>query len=537
MPIAEPADALWSAVKAKVPWPDTNEDSVRTLAGSWESAAGAFDRAAGTNTADLTTSWTDTAGVAMFTRAHRVLTQAGDNGQAMRQVAARVTEFADEVAAAKQSLVDLIATNAPTYQNLAKLPAGAGDSYRAQFASQVATLAQRVLTESADRISQGAGAPLTAPDHGPPPAAPPPGDPAAVKAWWDGLSDADRAKVMQDAPDSIRNRDGIPATVRDSLNRAALDREIDTANAALKADQNQGYNPYTGGGGGVPDGGDSALQERVRGLTALRDRLNGGGPPAFLLELDTTADGKGVVATGNPDTAANVTTYVPGTMADLNSIAGDVHRADVMYDAAQASGSPSTSVITWVGYDAPDELYNAASESYADGGKADLQTFQDGLRATHAGPASHNTVLGHSYGTTTIGHAARDGGLNADDVVFVASPGVGVDHADQLHLDGVDQAHVAEHVHSTTAANDMIHITNIKVNTEPYAAGGPLDSGQDIALGPDPADPAFGGDVFASGPGTPGWFGGVSGAAHSEYWDRGNPSLTTIGDIIAGRRT
>jgi hypothetical protein len=533
MPIAEPADALWSAVKAKVPWPDTNEDAVRTLAGSWESAAGAFDRAAATNTADLTTSWTDTAGVAMFTRAHRVLTQAGDNGQAMRQVAARVTNFAGEVAAAKQSLVDLIAKNSVTYQNLGKLPAGASDAYRAQFASQVASLAQGILDDTAGRVSEGAGAPLAAPDHGPAPAAPPGGGPAAVKTWWDGLSDADRAKVIQDAPDSIRNLDGIPATVRDSLNRAALDREIDTANAALKASQDHGYNPYTGGTGAVPGG---PLQDRVRGLLALRDRLNGGGPPTFLLELDTAADGKGVVATGNPDTAANVTTYVPGTMADLNSITGDVHRADVMYGAAQAAGSPSTSVITWVGYDAPDELYDAGSESYADGGKADLQTFQDGLRATHVGPPSHNTVLGHSYGTTTIGHAARDGGLNADDVVFVASPGVGVDHADQLHLDGVDQAHVAEHVHSTTAANDMIHITNGKVNLGPYQPGGPLTSDHDIALGPDPADPAFGGDVFASAPGTPGLLGGLSPAAHSEYWDDGNPALPTIGDIIAGRR-
>lgn len=534
MPIAEPAGALWGAVKAQVPWPDTNEDSVRTLAGSWESAAGAFDQAAGTNTADLTTSWTDTAGVAMFTRAHRVLTQAGDNGQAMRQVAARVTNFAAEVAAAKQSLVDLIARNSATYENLGKLPAGAAGAYQAQFASQVASLAQGILDDAVGRVSEGAGAPLAAPDHGPAPAAPPGGGPAAVKAWWDGLSDADRAKVLQDAPDSVRNLDGVPATVRDSLNRDALDREIDTANAALKADQDQGYNPYTGGSGAVPD---PALQDRVRGLLGLRDRLTGDGPPAFLLELDTAADGKGVVATGNPDTAANVTTYVPGTMADLNSIGGDIHRADVMYDAAQKAGSPSTSVITWVGYDAPDQLYNAGDESYADGGKGDLQTFQDGLRATHVGPASHNTVLGHSYGTTTIGHAARDGGLNADDLVFVASPGVGVDHADQLHLDGVDQAHVAEHVHSTTAANDLISITNGKINPGPYQPGGPLTSDHDVALGPNPADRPFGGDVFASAPGSPGLLGGPSGAAHSEYWDPGNPSLTSIGDIIAGRAT
>ncbi|WP_239154134.1 alpha/beta hydrolase [Amycolatopsis sp. FDAARGOS 1241] len=91
------------------------------------------------------------------------------------------------------------------------------------------------------------------------------------------------------------------------------------------------------------------------------------------------------------------------------------------------AGSPAPSVNTWVGYDAPGELWDAASESYADNGKAGLSRFEDGLRASHGGSQSHNTMLGHSYGTTVVGHAARDGGLNADDLVFVASPGAGVD--------------------------------------------------------------------------------------------------------------
>jgi hypothetical protein len=71
---------------------------------------------------------------------------------------------------------------------------------------------------------------------------------------------------------------------------------------------------------------------------------------------------------------------------------------------------------------------NAGSSSYATNAVDDLQNIQSGLGATHDGEPSHNTVLGPSYGTTTVGYAARDGnGLAARDLIFVGSPGVGVE--------------------------------------------------------------------------------------------------------------
>ncbi|HEY2763441.1 MAG TPA: alpha/beta hydrolase [Pseudonocardiaceae bacterium] len=78
-----------------------------------------------------------------------------------------------------------------------------------------------------------------------------------------------------------------------------------------------------------------------------------------------------------------------------------------------------------------------------------MDFFQDGLRATHQGPPSHNTVLGHSYGSTVVGYAARDHRIVADDVIFVGSPGVGVEHATDLHLP-------PSHVWSSHAANDLV---------------------------------------------------------------------------------
>jgi Alpha/beta hydrolase len=195
--------------------------------------------------------------------------------------------------------------------------------------------------------------------------------------------------------------------------------------------------------------------------------------------LATSGDGKAIVASGNPDTAANVATFVPGTGSDLSQIGGDIDRSGKMLQAATKVGSPSTSVVTWIGYDAPNGLLDAASPSYA------------------------------------------------DDVVFVASPGVGVPNASGLHLEGVPQADVGQHVHSTVAEHDMIHVTNLE---GPYKGN--------LALGPDPATAEFGGKVFDSAPGTEGpWYTDrLSGAAHSEYWEAHNPSLRNFGEIIAGKQ-
>ncbi|WP_420708987.1 alpha/beta hydrolase [Streptomyces sp. NRRL S-37] len=68
----------------------------------------------------------------------------------------------------------------------------------------------------------------------------------------------------------------------------------------------------------------------------------------------------------------------------------------------------------------------------------------DGLGASRSGPGEpHRAAIGHSYGTTLIGAAARTGTLSADDVIFAGSPGVKVGHADEMNVpkghDGVEE--------------------------------------------------------------------------------------------------
>lgn len=245
------------------------------------------------------------------------------------------------------------------------------------------------------------------------------------------------------------------------------------------------------------------LDKKIHGLDDLNHRLSMSDPHSpdfdptrqrpYVLRIDDAGAGRAIVAMGNPDTAQHVATYVPGTGSELSKIGGDMDRADRMVDAARQAGARSMSVITWLGYDAPPTLLDAASESYADHGKHALDSFQDGLRESHQRAPSHNTVVGHSYGTALVGHAARDEHLAVDNVVLVASPGVGVDHASQLHIP-------PDHVYSTTAANDLINVTNLP--PLPDGRGNPLDP-----LGRGPTDPQFDSTTFTSDPGpggTPG---------------------------------
>lgn len=335
--------------------------------------------------------------------------------------------------------------------------------------------------------------------------------PADVQRWWDSLSPMEQESLLFSRAAELGMLDGIPAVARDRANRFRLVEE----KAELIADKERLE----------AKGADLTREERewlkqvndkLAGIRTIEDRLHDPDKPqAFLLAIDGNANGRAIIAAGNPDTATNVATYVPGTGANVAEVGTHIDRSDRMLNAATEAGSPSTSVITWVGYDAPQDLLEAATEGYAENAKQDLDHFQEGLRATHEGAPSHNTVLGHSYGSTVIGHAASSEGLDADALVFVGSPGVGVGNVADLDFP-------PDQVYATVAENDMIHLSNME---DPH----------DIH-GPDPAGDNFGAQVFASDPGTAGPLGTYSDAAHSEYWERDNKALENMGVVIAGEQ-
>ncbi|WP_329061118.1 alpha/beta hydrolase [Amycolatopsis sp. NBC_01480] len=353
--------------------------------------------------------------------------------------------------------------------------------------------------------------------------------PAQNAAWWATLSNAGRDILIRDRPGAIGAMNGLPATDRDRANRIVLDRDykdlqqqkddIQHRLDGMKRSDPQQQEEYES-----LEKQRDALNSKITGMDQIKTRLDQalpGQPPAYLLGINPANSGQAIVAIGNPDQAVNVATYVPGTTAGLNDgMATDIARSDSMMAMAGKMGSPSTSVITWVGYDAPQSIIpDAASTSFADKAEPSLRNFQDGLGAAHQGPVN-TTVVGHSYGTTVVGQTARDLGLPANNVVMVASPGVGVDHANQLHLDGTPQDQVGQHIYSTKSPTDPIPIlTNFD---------GP-DIGLDHIdpLGPDPTTAWFGGQQFNSDPSNPL-------TSHSDYWLPRSESLKSMGKIIAG---
>lgn len=153
-----------------------------------------------------------------------------------------------------------------------------------------------------------------------------------------------------------------------------------------------------------------------------------------------------------------------------------------------------------------------------------------GIRASHEGAPSLDTVIGHSYGSTMVGAAAVSGHhLDADQVIAAGSPGMLADKAGDLNLNS------GAHVYASQAQNDIIQFTK-----GTSLGPGPVDDatmpGSPLAMG----SPSFGATEFDSDPGHalgPDWLqwaGIPSTEAHSSYFNQGSTGLLNMGQIIAG---
>ncbi|TDC27750.1 hypothetical protein E1211_28905, partial [Micromonospora sp. 15K316] len=169
-------------------------------------------------------------------------------------------------------------------------PARSRPSERDGPAAARVAAALREALESAGAADRAAAARLTtlaaAATAGwqepPPPARPAPdADPALVRAWWAGLTPAQRRWLVANEAALVGRLDGVPVTARDQANRLLIGEhraELLAQRARLLAR--------------VPTGPVEAarlrwLAGRLTGLDALTDRLTGAaGPRAYLLGLD-----------------------------------------------------------------------------------------------------------------------------------------------------------------------------------------------------------------------------------------------------------
>ncbi|MFI2643963.1 alpha/beta hydrolase [Streptomyces sp. NPDC018610] len=377
------------------------------------------------------------------------------------------------------------------------------------------------------------------------------GDPEASAEWWKELTDDEKAAYVSLRPDFIGAMDGLPATVRDEANRMVLAESRGDYQGKLEAWMKQEpdhYRPYISPVTGREvkgalietdewkewDKKRQDLEGRIQGMDAIQRRFNTTGtnglPEAFLLGFDPEGkghDGKVILANGNPDTADHTGIYVPGTGTLLQDIEKDTKRGDDLWrETDRYAQGQKVSIITWFDYDAPLQAKpfdkggglfpEAMSDDWAAKGAPDLQQFLDGNRAAHqaaSGPNNlgHTTLMGHSYGTTLIGDAAKtrdwpEGPLPVDDVIAVGSPGMQADHAADL---GIRSGHMWA---MKGGGDDEL----VRVGGK-YVAG----LGDNWTI---PTDPEFGANIMES-----------DAENHGAFWDEGSTSLRNQALVIAGQ--
>ncbi len=434
----------------------------------------------------------------------------GDVGMMHRDQAARAQEYADRIAEAwrgAQAADKEYAAKIKLFTAAANRCAKGDWSHLAIELATVGAIEDEVLTH------------LGMPD------AKAPAD--AVNSWWNSLSPTLRGELIEDYPQLLGNRDGIPAVDRDHANRLYLPTLLDSLETR-----------YAGASGDEA----AALKDKIEGVKGIQQQLEQGRKPhPYLLGLGEEGNGRAIVSYGNPDTSKNVSAYVPGLKTKLNEhfAVSDLKRArDVADTANTLHPDTTTASIVWLGYDAPQMNgleWSSTDVMRDDDAKAGAPAYNDflhGIRATNESGSPHVTAIGHSYGSLTVGQATQlPGGIPADDVVLVGSPGTGVDHAEDL---GVG----ADHVYVGAAEHDQV--TNLPSgNVLRYASPGSEYGPKVNWFGTDPADDHFGGHHFSVAVGEDtGLWGLITGdtPAHSIYFDKddGGDSLSNIANVVAG---
>lgn len=290
--------------------------------------------------------------------------------------------------------------------------------------------------------------------------------PAEVSAWWHALSDAERQECIERDPATYGNLDGIDMASRDKANRLVLHGYTDSggnhvpgliekAGAAVAAAQdkidNAGYQSPRESDLGAAlrldlENAQHDLEE-LRRLDAQLQRTGTDGAPTSLLVLDPSGERlKAAVAVGDVDNAKNVATFVPGMGTNVHdSIERYMTTANTLRDTtAVVSGTEQsdTAVVAWLGYDAPQNDVSVASTEKAEAGAPRLNNFLTGIKSWRweGGGDLHQTVVSHSYGSTTAGLAMKDIGAGVvDDFIYTGSPGAGTSTVSSL---GVDPSHV-----------------------------------------------------------------------------------------------
>jgi hypothetical protein len=347
---------------------------------------------------------------------------------------------------------------------------------------------------------------------------------AETASWWTTLSDADRGRLTDAAPQVVGSLEGVPYDARDVANRSYL------ARAAKRVARE--------GAAATPEG---AMIGQIQ--ASLTDAP--GDPRKELLTVDLRGTGRASIAIGDLDTARDVTVLVPGMfftvtgqLHDWTDTGVDLYReqatltpaADALAARAATAATVTTTgaptgestqtttvgqgsgvaVIAWMGYRTPD-LSNVMSLSLAHEGAPRLEQLVSGLDLMRADSPPRVSIVAHSYGSTTSLMALATGRIHVDSLTVIGSPGSTIAHSSSLAVP-------AGQVFVGNAHWDPIAGTGY-FGTDPGSASFGARV-LDLAGGADPVDAD---DVFRQPRG------------HNDYLKAGTASLHDIALIAIGR--
>ncbi|MEU4738960.1 alpha/beta hydrolase [Actinosynnema sp. NPDC023658] len=368
-------------------------------------------------------------------------------------------------------------------------------------------------------------------------AVPGPGaDPKQVAAWWKSLTKEQQDELLRTRFQELGRLRGLPSGVLDQANRmriaddaqrfgaqrdqldaqmAARARELgldpsrsEDMTKLLNDEQYASLNEQRQEAATKAENAQKA-QGSLEDAEKIAAQKGWDASDVRVLAYDPygpRGDGGMAVAYGDPDNAANLAVCVPGTGSDLGGFG-----LDQAANLREQMGAKGNATIQWLGYDAPGwapgEVDNPAQ---AREGGANLVADVDGYRAAAeaAGHDPHVTVIGHSYGSTTVGYAGMNG-LAADDIAFVGSPGVGASNVDQLSA-GPGHVYVG-----ATEHDPVVQGTSSDWFTEDGSSIGPYDD-------------RFGAKAFGTTDGTSAL------GAHSQYYAKGSESVDNLARIATG---
>ena len=383
--------------------------------------------------------------------------------------------------------------------------------------------------------------------------------PSQNAAWWKSLSYEQQQFLINRRPDDIPPLDGLPAVARDKANHHALHGYLHAdgkyRQGALKDAEEEAIEAQKEFDKAPLDGKRHLAKERLdRATEALEDliaidsqtddmtRRRKGLPPAYLLDFDydkkyqrTTA----IVSSGNPDTATHVSTLVPGIGTNVRGDLGYYMEFNerLRKQTAYAGIDPNNvATISYLGYVAPKNsipdggIIQASDIGYANRAAPKLAQFEEGLRAS-AEANNHNfvnTLIGHSYGSTTSGKSmtlVAPG--TVDRFIMCGSPGSGVQSIDEYNVP-------KEHVYvSSIPTHDSVQDLNLLASSG-YGKD-PRNLDGITHLSGDATDSA---DYWVNKkiPGISRWWTDVTHSFehHMDYFDEGTRTSQDFANIVAG---